>query len=419
MEADMAVTMAHRLKDDGCEIKVVHADNDASTTARLQVEFDNISKKDDQNHVKKGISTSLHNISKSYRELQKDETRQYILRCFMYAIKGGETEDDIKCNLERIVPHVFGSHEKCEDVDWCTYNTNPENFKYKSLPNGKPLTSDGLKEELNSLVRKMISRSESITDLGSTQANESFNQLVSVKAPKARHYGGSCTLQNRLSAAVLQKNEDIVICRKKDMVKEGKTYEQQLELSIQEDPDQGIDIPPPLKLDQTESYVFFDLETTGLGRKSDITQIAALTNGKKFQRYVIPRVEINIEANIPNFKQETLVKHYLGETYLAHNAIEDVKSLHSLYEMKLAHHIKSEDLYAFVYHKCLDSYSDILKSKAVSRLICVRLAKEGISLKHLKLAASRDSNGIKFVFEDHKVPQKSVKAFSECLKDEE
>ena len=113
------------------------------------------------------------------------------------------------------------------------------------------------------------------------------------------------------------------------------------------------------------------------------------------------------------------MKHFLGETYLAHNAIEDVKSLHSLYEMKLAHHIKSDDLYAFVYHKCLDSYSDILKSKAVSRLICVRLAKEGISLKHLKLAASRDSNGIKFVFEDHKVPQKSVKAFSEYLKDEE
>ncbi|VDI29330.1 Hypothetical predicted protein [Mytilus galloprovincialis] len=564
MEADMAVTMAHRLKDDGCEIKVVHADNDASTTARLQVEFDNISKKDDQNHVKKGISTSLHNISKSYRELQKDETRQYILRCFMYAIKGGETEDDIKCNLERIVPHVFGSHEKCEDVDWCTYNTNPENFKYKSLPNGKPLTSDGLKEELHSLVRKMISRSESITDLGSTQANESFNQLVSVKAPKARHYGGSCSLQNRLSAAVLQKNEgygylskvneaaslspgeltmsiasardkkkekrkikkqskEFKITRiqkkrkrninsRKDLVKEGKTYENQLELSIQEDPDQGVDIPPPLKIDRTESYVFFDLETTGLGRKSDITQIAALTNGKKFQRYVIPRVEINIEASkvtgityshstntmyvrgqkvepvtlqkalldfisfikefnnpilighnicnfdipiiseklkecklftsfstivkgfidtlkvakkyvsnsdIPNFKQETLVKHFLGETYLAHNAIEDVKSLHSLYEMKLAHHIKSDDLYAFVYHKCLDSYSDILKSKAVSRLICVRLAKDGISLKHLKLAASRDSNGIKFVFEDHKVPQKSVKAFSEYLKDEE
>ncbi|VDI04208.1 Hypothetical predicted protein [Mytilus galloprovincialis] len=287
MEADMAVTMAHRLKDDGCEIKVVHADNDASTTARLQVEFDNISKKDDQNHVKKGISTSLHNISKSYRELQKDETRQYILRCFMYAIKGGETEDDIKCNLERIVPHVFGSHEKCEDVDWCTYNTNPENFKYKSLPNGKPLTSDGLKEELNSLVRKMISRSESITDLGSTQANESFNQLVS-------------TLWDPVPfkiavAAVLQKNEDMLFVKvsyeaaslspgeltmsiasardkkkgkKKDkktveriqdhqnsekrkrilipekIGKEGKTYENSLELSIQKTLTR-VDIPPP------------------------------------------------------------------------------------------------------------------------------------------------------------------------------
>ncbi|CAC5370053.1 unnamed protein product [Mytilus coruscus] len=231
MEADMAVAMAHRLKDDRCEIKVVHADNNASTTARLQVEFDNISKKDDQNHVKKGISTTLHNIPKrsktcetceyhqsrketvpehdcqlnwhrsskameadmavamahSYRELQKDETRQYILRCFMYAIKGGETEDDIKCNLERMVPHVFCSHEKYEDVDWCTYDTDPENFKYKSMPNGKPLTSDGLKEELNSLVRKMISMNESISELGSTQANESFNQLVSVKAHKARY----------------------------------------------------------------------------------------------------------------------------------------------------------------------------------------------------------------------------------------
>ncbi|VDI16835.1 Hypothetical predicted protein [Mytilus galloprovincialis] len=54
----------------------------------------------------------------------------------------------------------------------------------------------------------MIGRSKSLNDLGSTQSNDSFNQLVSVKAPKSRHYnGGSCSLQNRLSTAVLEKNE--------------------------------------------------------------------------------------------------------------------------------------------------------------------------------------------------------------------
>ncbi|XP_063448530.1 uncharacterized protein LOC134728061 [Mytilus trossulus] len=153
------------------------------------------------------LSTSLYNISKSYKELQKDETKQYILRCFMYAIKGGDNEDDIKMGLQRIVPHIFGSHENCKDADWCSYHQNPEKFMYKSLPNGKPLKSEGLKVELNNLVTKMIGRSNSLNDLGYTQSNESFNQLVSVKAPKSRHYGGSCSLQNRLSAAVLQKNE--------------------------------------------------------------------------------------------------------------------------------------------------------------------------------------------------------------------
>ncbi|XP_076103302.1 uncharacterized protein LOC143072308 [Mytilus galloprovincialis] len=114
----------------------------------------------------------------------------------MYAIKECDNEDDIKIGLQTIVPHIFGSHENCKD---------PE--KFMSLPNGKPLKSDGLKIELNNLVQTMIGRSKSLNDLGSTQSNESFNQLVSVKAPKSRHYGGSCSLQNRLSSAVLQKNE--------------------------------------------------------------------------------------------------------------------------------------------------------------------------------------------------------------------
>ncbi|CAG2205334.1 unnamed protein product [Mytilus edulis] len=134
----------------------------------------------------KNLFGSLLVLGATYKELQKDETKQYILRCFMYAIKGGDNEDDIKIGLQRIVPHIFGSHENCKDADWCSYHQNPEKFMYKSLPNGKPLKSEGLKVELNNLVTKMIGRSNSLNDLGSTQSNESFNQLVSVKAPKSR-----------------------------------------------------------------------------------------------------------------------------------------------------------------------------------------------------------------------------------------
>ena len=43
--------------------------------------------------------------------------------------------------------------------------------------------------------------------LSSTQANESFNNTVACKAPKAKHYSDSSSLQFRLCAGVSQKNE--------------------------------------------------------------------------------------------------------------------------------------------------------------------------------------------------------------------
>jgi hypothetical protein len=55
-----------------------------------------------------------------------------------------------------------------------------------SLPSGKPLTNEALKEELFVLVSKYTCRSDAKTELGSTQANISFNQIASSKAPKLR-----------------------------------------------------------------------------------------------------------------------------------------------------------------------------------------------------------------------------------------
>ncbi|VDI30256.1 Hypothetical predicted protein [Mytilus galloprovincialis] len=201
MESDMAVSMAHTLKNDGCEIKVIHADNDSVTTSKLKVDFEDLEKRDEKNHLKKGLSKSLHQMSINCH-LFLDDTREYILRCFMYAITGGTTEDDIKVSLDRIVPHIYLA---IMTVAERSHGVNMR--RIQQILSGNPLTNESLKEELLVLVSKYTSQSKAIAELGSTQANESFNQMASSKAPKSRHYGGSCSLKNRLSAAVLKKNQ--------------------------------------------------------------------------------------------------------------------------------------------------------------------------------------------------------------------
>ncbi|CAG2187719.1 unnamed protein product [Mytilus edulis] len=133
----------------------------------------------------------------------------------------------------------------------------------------------------------------------------------------------------------------------------------------------------------------------------------------KVARKYIPKHDVE------NFKQQTLVKQFVGENYLAHNAIEDVDSLKTLYDSKLTLLVKSDDVFSISYHNCMDSYSDLLSSKIVSRPLSMQLAKDGISLKHLKLASVRDVNGLKFVLQDHKIPPKSVKCIQDYFQTEE
>ena len=64
-----------------------------------------------------------------HKELKEDDTREYILRCIIYAITGGTTEEDIITSLDRIVPHIFGNHESCKEATWCKYQDDPASFK--------------------------------------------------------------------------------------------------------------------------------------------------------------------------------------------------------------------------------------------------------------------------------------------------
>jgi hypothetical protein len=59
-------------------------------------------------------------------------------------------------------------------------------FRYKNLPYGKALSGDHLKRDLEQLAQTYFDRVDRLVNLGSTQANESFNNTVASFAPKNR-----------------------------------------------------------------------------------------------------------------------------------------------------------------------------------------------------------------------------------------
>ncbi|XP_071160714.1 uncharacterized protein [Mytilus edulis] len=241
----------------------------------------------------------------------------------------------MKTELATIVPHIFGHHEQCSPT-WCTYVKDPTKFRFKHLPNGKAMSGDKLREELDKLAQSYIERADRLLNLGSTQSNESFNNSVVL----------SKSLKARVSSAVMQKNEGygwlskvnkksllspghltilhgirkdrrrkqirktqsttnfkrkrLTIKSKKlkdnqrESVKEGDTYGGEIE--VQEHIDTET-IPSKMKFGGEESVVVFDLETTGLSRKSDITQLAAFDGTSVFNEYVSPREVISPKSS--------------------------------------------------------------------------------------------------------------------------
>lgn len=121
----MAMSMAHQLADNDFMLQVLHADNDSATTAKIHLDFPNIVKKDDRNHVKKGISKYLYSISKRHKELQHPDEIPYLARCFMYPLMDNtKSNDDVAKSYDCIVPHIFRNHANCVNESWCHFKDN-------------------------------------------------------------------------------------------------------------------------------------------------------------------------------------------------------------------------------------------------------------------------------------------------------
>ncbi|CAC5366566.1 unnamed protein product [Mytilus coruscus] len=88
----------------------------------------------------------------------------------------------------------------------------------------------------------------------------------------------------------IRKTQSTTNFKRKRLTIKGDTYGGEIE--VQEHIDTET-IPSKMKFEGEESVVVFDLETTGLSRKSDITQLAAFDGTTVFNEYVSPREVIS------------------------------------------------------------------------------------------------------------------------------
>lgn len=105
---------------------------------------------------------------------------------------------------------------------------------------------------------------------------------------------------------------------------------------------------------------------------------------------------------VANFKQTTLVEHFLQHQYGAHNAIEDVRALQELYKKVLdGQYSLSDYIFQLNAPGCLQSLKPLVEGKALSAVLASRLAASGIGTASLKLAHDRDpEQGIALVLNE-------------------
>lgn len=124
----------------------------------------------------------------------------YLVKCFNYMLAQNRgNPDGIQKGLDALGKHPFGDHTSCSD------SCKQSKTKYTALPYGKPMRDSHL-QELQTVCSKFLKYSIKLSNLGSTQANESFNKTVSMKAPKNHHFSSSASLNYRVAASVAEKN---------------------------------------------------------------------------------------------------------------------------------------------------------------------------------------------------------------------
>ncbi|XP_071138472.1 uncharacterized protein [Mytilus edulis] len=422
-------------------ISQVVGDDDSTGFDRAKLLMPNSSmvKIIDKKHIKHNIIKKVNDLKSKHRELS-GMVAESIVKNVSYVLEQNiANPEGIEKGFHATVNHMYGDHQYCTE-NWCGYLKNKQNYVHSNLPYGKDLSSASLKSDLEKLfLKQMVPQSDKLSKLGSSQANESVNNIIDLKAPKTKHFSSSSSLNNRVSSAVLQKNEgyhyiselntsiglspgnETIRWSSKYLLRSKKKANTQ-SLKIDQKKDDIENIPNmPDDSDQIVTadapLVVFDLETTGLSRYSDITEIAACNVDRIFSRYIFPNQPISAEASritgltvvdflnlfkqvvpgLASYRQSFLVNNLLGQEYESHNAVHDARLLLKLITDKGNISNYLDDLafspnYPDQYHLqlCnLKTYSKVIKEKVISKAMALKSAKSNLKLCHLKMSVDR------------------------------
>ncbi|KAJ8684809.1 hypothetical protein QAD02_020602 [Eretmocerus hayati] len=306
------------------ELGIVIADNDSSSKCAMrEVLGHQIVKQSDKNHTSKGVLSGLFDLKKrkKYKELT-NAAIEYLRKNFNYCVSQNRgNAKEMALAIKNIPYHCFNDHSSCGS--WCGYKSDPENYRHKVI--GEGFYDGNLFIDLKEYFNGISEKTHQFSAGASSNSNESTNGQVVSKAPKSRVYGTSFSGDARVACAISRKNIGEIFTadvakkstlspgrhslrysskvdkhhlrrkikastrafklsrillkkakralRHKNETNEGVTYESDVGLLTN-----LLDTVPvrPVRDNLMPIVIYFDLETGGLPRTSDILQIAAM-----------------------------------------------------------------------------------------------------------------------------------------------
>ena len=133
------------------DYSVIITEEDASSEGKVKQNVNHdIEKWSDKSHVvvtfrKMLTSGKAQDFGKDSSKLS-DSVTDYFAKMFSIAVSEKKDKPNkLKASSQAIVPHSFGDHKVCEDlqIDWRQFLKDPENFQHKYLEKGGGLLGDG------------------------------------------------------------------------------------------------------------------------------------------------------------------------------------------------------------------------------------------------------------------------------------
>lgn len=214
MEAGAVVEIVARnptFDDLGVEIQYLVCDGDSSVGAGIrEATGGKCIRLADVTHTVKHLNNFLYKFKN--KELDA-KVIDYLKRMAGNAIKTNKNNVPAMVQALSSIPyHAFGLHSKCIE-SWCQLevDTHSKWSKYLDRPIDVPgsRTFQSNLDAVKSAFDQLIEKAPELAPNGSTQPNESLNNIITSKAPKRIDYASSKAITYRCATGVLQKNEGV------------------------------------------------------------------------------------------------------------------------------------------------------------------------------------------------------------------